>query len=94
MSKATQRSGHANLIGANNPKVTQSAIAPNSPKSKDIWIDTASQGQYYYDGSEWQLMSIVDQSNNTRLKTWTGNETAYAAIGSKDVLTIYIVYPD
>jgi len=38
--------------------------------------------------------STTDQAGGTAKKVWTGNETAYAAIETKDANTIYYVYAD
>lgn len=83
-SRQSKRSGFGVQRGALNPRVHVGDIAPSSPQSKDVWVDSFNNKAFRWSGSAW-----VEFAGIGPIKIWTGTETAYTAIATPDDSTLY-----
>ena len=90
MGKANKRPGFSALRGAINAPSAAGTLRPLNPRKNTVWTDTQSNAQYRWDGSAWQLLSVINQNTNTSLKVWVGTAAEYAAL-TPDATTLYFV---
>lgn len=98
--KATNRAGFSNLAGAGNPRTVVSATAPNKPKLRDVWINTTTLGQSYWNGTQWQSIALGEGAigtlitNDVQVINFKQNNTTKMAIGliaDKDNVTTPLI---